>query len=289
MIADRSFDRHNQLTDPFEGGLQPPADGIAGQSVLVNGAFMPHHRVSACRYRLRVLNVSQFQSYNLHLSNGAPMVQIGSDSGLMPRPVRREEILLGPAERAEVIVDFAGAAGESVELRSTPPRRPQPRRRPRLRRRPDAVPGRPRAGAGPDPGPAPAAAAAGVGAEVGEAARRQARPALGDHRRRPLQDHLAAQRQDLQPGPRRRLPGARHDRGLGDRQPHLGRPRDAPAPQRLVPARARRQAAAALGRLPQGDLLRLPRRTDPASPATSPTTPASSSSTATCSTTRTTA
>ena len=30
MIADRSFDRHNQLTDPFEGGLQPPADGIAG-------------------------------------------------------------------------------------------------------------------------------------------------------------------------------------------------------------------------------------------------------------------
>ena len=89
MIADRSFDRHNQLTDPFRGGLQPPADGIAGQSVLVNGAFMPHHRVEARRYRLRVLNVSQFQSYNFHLSNGAPMIQIGSDSGLMPRPVRR--------------------------------------------------------------------------------------------------------------------------------------------------------------------------------------------------------
>ncbi len=42
MIADRTFDRENQLTDPFRGGLQPPADGIAGQSVLVNGAFMPH-------------------------------------------------------------------------------------------------------------------------------------------------------------------------------------------------------------------------------------------------------
>ena len=38
------------------------------------------------------------------------MVQIATDSGLMPRPVRRNEILLGPAERAEVIVDFAGAA-----------------------------------------------------------------------------------------------------------------------------------------------------------------------------------
>jgi spore coat protein A, manganese oxidase len=117
MIADREFDRHNQLTDPFTN-LRPPADGVAGNSVLVNGAFMPHHEVSARRYRLRLLNVSQFRSYDLRLSNGAPMVQIGSDSGLMPKPVRRERILIGPAERVEVIVDFAGAGGESVELRS---------------------------------------------------------------------------------------------------------------------------------------------------------------------------
>lgn len=119
MIADRSFDRHNQLTDPFTA-LRPPADGIAGASVLVNGAFMPHHEVSACRHRLRILNVSQFRSYNVSLSNGAAMVQVGSDSGLMPKPVRRREILIGPGERVEVIVDFAGAGGESVELRSRP-------------------------------------------------------------------------------------------------------------------------------------------------------------------------
>jgi spore coat protein A, manganese oxidase len=119
VIADRSFDRHNQLTDPFTG-LRPPADGVAGHRVLVNGAFMPHHRVTPRRYRLRLLNVSGFRSYNLHLSNGAPLVQIGTDSGLMPRPVSRRQILLGPAERADVIVDFAGTAGQSVELRSGP-------------------------------------------------------------------------------------------------------------------------------------------------------------------------
>jgi FtsP/CotA-like multicopper oxidase with cupredoxin domain len=121
MIADRSFDSHNQLTDPFVG-LRPPADGILGRSVLVNGAFMPQHRVGARRYRLRLLNVSQFRAYNLFLSNRAPLVQIASDSGLMPRPVRRGEVLIGPAERVEVIVDFAAAAGESVELRSAPNR-----------------------------------------------------------------------------------------------------------------------------------------------------------------------
>jgi spore coat protein A len=119
MIADRDFDRHNQLTDPFTD-LRPPADGISGRAVLVNGAYMPHHEVCPCRHRLRILNVSQFRSYNLQLSNGAPMVQIGSDSGLMPKPVRRGQILIGPGERVEVVVDLAGAGGESVELRSGP-------------------------------------------------------------------------------------------------------------------------------------------------------------------------
>ena len=45
-------------------------------------------RVSARRYRLRILNASNFRPYNLYLSNGAPLIQIATDSGLMPRPVQ---------------------------------------------------------------------------------------------------------------------------------------------------------------------------------------------------------
>jgi spore coat protein A, manganese oxidase len=119
MIGDRDFDRHNQLTNPFTN-LRPPADGISARSILVNGVHMPFHRVSAQRYRLRVLNVSQFRSYNLYLSNGASITQIGTDSGLMPKPVRRHEAMIGPAERIEIIVDFSAATGERVELRSGP-------------------------------------------------------------------------------------------------------------------------------------------------------------------------
>jgi spore coat protein A, manganese oxidase len=117
MIVERSFDRHNQLTDPFSG-RRPPNDGVVGARVLVNGAYLPHHEVTPQRYRLRILNASHFRPYNVHLSNGAPLVQIATESGLMPRPVTRGSILLGPGERAEAIVDFAGAAGERVELRS---------------------------------------------------------------------------------------------------------------------------------------------------------------------------
>ncbi|HET8813745.1 MAG TPA: multicopper oxidase family protein [Solirubrobacterales bacterium] len=118
MIGDRTFDRGNQLTDPFTD-RRPPADGILAETVLVNGAYMPHHPVGPRRHRLRILNVSAFRSYNLQLSNGAPFLQIATESGLMPKPVRRREILLGPGERVEVVVDFAGAAGQSVELRSS--------------------------------------------------------------------------------------------------------------------------------------------------------------------------
>lgn len=119
MVVDRSFDHHNQLTDPFTI-RRPPADGINANLVLVNGAHLPHHPVNAQRCRLRILNASQFRPYCLHLSNGAPLVQIGTDSGLMPRPVRRDSIFIAPAERVEVIVDFGSMAGERVELRSGP-------------------------------------------------------------------------------------------------------------------------------------------------------------------------
>jgi spore coat protein A len=117
MIADRTFDHRNQLTDPFTD-LRPPDDGVLGATVLVNGAHLPHHRVEARRYRLRILNVSQFRAYDLYLSDGAPLIQIGADGGLLPRPLRRDRILLGPAERVEVVVDFAAARGRAVELRS---------------------------------------------------------------------------------------------------------------------------------------------------------------------------
>jgi spore coat protein A len=117
MITDRSFDRRNQLTDPFAARAHAPNDGVTGRYVLVNGAYLPHHRVDACRYRLRVLNASNFRAYNLELP-GAELIQIATEAGLMPAPVRRREVLLGPGERAELIVDFAPFVGDRVELRS---------------------------------------------------------------------------------------------------------------------------------------------------------------------------
>lgn len=44
--------------------------------------------------------------YNLKLSNNQPFVQIGSDGGFLQYPVTLTELLLGPGERADILIDF---------------------------------------------------------------------------------------------------------------------------------------------------------------------------------------
>ena len=118
MLSDRSFTRDNQLTDPFAGSSHAPDDGVTGRHVLVNGAILPHHDVRAGRYRLRILNASNFRSYNLRIGGGAEITQVGTDSGLLPRPIRRRTLLVGPGERVDVVVDFSRAKHSDVVMSS---------------------------------------------------------------------------------------------------------------------------------------------------------------------------
>jgi spore coat protein A, manganese oxidase len=119
VISDRSFDARNQLRNPFSSSAHAPNDGTTGKRILVNGAVLPHHAVRAARYRLRVLNASSFRAYNLELP-GVPIFQIGSDGGLLPLPIPRQTLLVGPGERLDLIADFSLAAQREVVLSSVP-------------------------------------------------------------------------------------------------------------------------------------------------------------------------
>ena len=123
MLVDRSFDKHNQLTDPFGKAAHAPNDGVTGRYALVNGVHRPHHDVSAARYRVRVLNAASFSLFNLFLSDGSKVTQIATEAGLMPAPVKRRRALIGPGERIELILDFTHLAGKRVQLLSA--RRPE--------------------------------------------------------------------------------------------------------------------------------------------------------------------
>jgi FtsP/CotA-like multicopper oxidase with cupredoxin domain len=76
--------------------------------------------VSTHRYRLRLVIGSNFTPYDFALSSGQPFFQIGTGSGLLPQPVVRQDILLGPAQRADVIVDFHNELNQRVVLVSQP-------------------------------------------------------------------------------------------------------------------------------------------------------------------------
>lgn len=140
MISDRSFTKRNQLTalhEPtmvhqghsgtdtgdhggmaFTGPHAPPNDVSVGTRILVNGTLRPFLRTAAVRYRLRLLNSSAFSSYNLSLSQGLKFTQIGTGNGLLPQPVVRKHILLGPSQRVDVVVDLHGLRGKNVVLRT---------------------------------------------------------------------------------------------------------------------------------------------------------------------------
>ncbi len=84
-----------------------------GDTMLVNGKVWPFLDVEARLYRLRILNGCNARILNLHFGR-APMWQIGAEGGLFDRPVRVKRLVLAPAERADVLIDFAPLAGEKL-------------------------------------------------------------------------------------------------------------------------------------------------------------------------------
>ncbi len=93
--------------------------GYMGDSIIVNGVHSPYTAVATRYYRLRILNGSNARVYNLAMSNGADMVIIGNDGGLLKNPSTVKEILIAPGERLDVLVNFAGnAVGTEIFLLS---------------------------------------------------------------------------------------------------------------------------------------------------------------------------
>lgn len=103
LIQRRACDSTGALTYSSRRHL-----GAEGSIVTVNGAPNPRLSVSTHRYRFRLLNGSNATPLRLRLSNGAPLMVIANDAGLLPASVACHYVRLGMAERVEVVVDFAG-------------------------------------------------------------------------------------------------------------------------------------------------------------------------------------
>jgi FtsP/CotA-like multicopper oxidase with cupredoxin domain len=127
-VQDRSFNTNGSLFYPnsrefFDGYAGPyiPETDVSpiwnpeffGNMIMVNGNTWPFQQVEKRRYRLRFLNGCQSRFLILDFSKiqGVEVWQIGNEGGFLAEPVNLSttngnRLLMGLAERADLIVDF---------------------------------------------------------------------------------------------------------------------------------------------------------------------------------------
>ena len=130
-IQDRSFNFDGSLFypasreffDEFAGPYIPESDispiwnpEFFGNTMVVNGRTWPVLSVEPRRYRFRFLNGCNSRFLILKIVRqplakrpakaAFPFWQIGTEGGFLPAPVVLDQLLISPAERADVIVDF---------------------------------------------------------------------------------------------------------------------------------------------------------------------------------------
>ncbi len=126
VIQDRTFDANNQFVYLSGGmgmmsGMMGMMQGFLGNRILVNGKPDYVQSLAPGTYRLRLYNGSNARTYRLAWHDGTPLLILGTDGGLLPAPARRDYIVLGPAERADLWVDFTGKPeGTELVMQSLP-------------------------------------------------------------------------------------------------------------------------------------------------------------------------
>ncbi len=119
VIQDRNFDNQNQLV--YVTHMMQRMMGFLGDKIMINGKpdfVLPVEKRS---YRLRLLNGSNSRIYKLAWDDGTPVTVIGTDGGLIERPETMPYVMLAPAERRELWIDFSDKPiGTELTLRSIP-------------------------------------------------------------------------------------------------------------------------------------------------------------------------
>lgn len=151
-VQDRSFYDDGSLRYPasridfdgFSGPFVPGSDmapiwnpEVFSDTIVVNGRTWPYLEVEPRRYRFRFLNGCNARFLILKMVTPANLLaarpvahakdfyQIGTEGGFLPSVVSLDQLLLSPAERADVIVDFTGMSpGDKLYLINEAPDEP---------------------------------------------------------------------------------------------------------------------------------------------------------------------
>jgi spore coat protein A, manganese oxidase len=132
VVQDRQFNADGSLLYP----VAPPSTNgpwigeYFGDAMLVNGKIWPTLAVEPAVYRFHVLNGCNARILSLRFvrsnDQAVPTYIIGAEGGLLPAgtPVATNRLVMGPAERFDVICDFTRLAGQTLYIRNNNPPKP---------------------------------------------------------------------------------------------------------------------------------------------------------------------
>jgi len=107
--------RFNHFGDPDYNVFD--TDGHLGDLITTNRKVQPYLNVERRKYRFRMLDGGPSRFYEMALSDNSSFFIVTNDGNLLEEPVEATSVILGPANRQDVIIDFTRyKAGDTVEL-----------------------------------------------------------------------------------------------------------------------------------------------------------------------------
>ena len=116
VLQDKRFARNGELV--YAPDMMDLMHGFQGDTLLVNGTTSPVAKVPAGWVRLRLLNAANARNFDLRFSDRRPFFVIAGDASYLPEPVEVRSLVIAPAERYEILVNFAD--GQSIDLVTAP-------------------------------------------------------------------------------------------------------------------------------------------------------------------------
>ena len=106
IFQDATFGANGQLITNATNGSGFLGSGSGQTFTLLNGSVSPNFNTAQPRLRLRLLNASSDSFYDFRFGGNETFYQVASDGGFLQVPVALTRLPLGPAERAEILVDL---------------------------------------------------------------------------------------------------------------------------------------------------------------------------------------
>jgi blue copper oxidase len=116
VLQDKRFGRNGEVV--YQPDMMDIMHGFQGDTLLVNGVIAPVASVPAGIVRLRLLNAANARNFDLRFADRRPFFVIAGDAGYLSHPVEVRSLVIAPAERYEVLVNFAD--GRAIDLVTAP-------------------------------------------------------------------------------------------------------------------------------------------------------------------------